>query len=120
MPIGQDYTVNGPARSEIDAMDEPVVVEFGTSWCGYCAAAQPLIADAFSKHPEVRHIKIEDGKGRPAGRSFGVKLWPTLIFMNRGKEITRVVRPRDSQEIDRALYRLKGIPESGESNLLEG
>lgn len=119
MPIDQDYTTHGPTRAEIDAMDGPVVVEFGTSWCGYCAAAQPLIADAFSKHPDVRHIKIEDGKGRPAGRSFGVKLWPTLIFMDRSKEVARVVRPGDSQEIARALARLKGGAGSGESKLPE-
>ncbi len=46
-----------------------------------------------AKLPEVRHLKIEDGKGRPLGRSFQVKLWPTLVFMRDGKIIKQVARP---------------------------
>ena len=52
------------------------------------------------RHPAVRHIKVEDGKGKPLGRSFGVKLWPTLILMENGKEKGRVVRPNDTAEIE--------------------
>ena len=79
------------------------MVEFGTSWCGYCRAAQPAIAAALDGHRGVRHVKIEDGSGRPLGRSFGVKLWPTLVFLADGKEVARLVRPRDRRAIDAAL-----------------
>jgi thioredoxin 1 len=92
-----------PTRAEIDALREPAMLEFGTSWCGYCRAAQPLIAGAMVDRSAIRHIKVEDGKGRPLGRSFRVKLWPTLIFLKKGKEIARVVRPGDSASIRQAL-----------------
>ena len=42
---------------------------------------------------DVTHLKIEDGRGRPLGRSFGVKLWPTLVLLRDGQERARVVRP---------------------------
>ena len=77
---------NEPSRDAIDALEQPVLIEFGTAWCGHCQAALPLIAAALAKHPRVRHIKVEDGPGRRLGRSFGVKLWPTLIFLRRGVE----------------------------------
>lgn len=48
---------------------------------------------ALSEHPEVPVVWVEDGKGRPLGRSFRVKLWPTLIFLQDGAEVARVVRP---------------------------
>jgi thioredoxin 1 len=80
-----------------------MVVEFGTDWCGFCRAAQPLIAQAFQGHGAVKHMKIEDGSGRPLGRSFRVKLWPTLVFMLGGKEVARLVRPGDVSEIRDAL-----------------
>ncbi|MCK9389522.1 MAG: thioredoxin family protein [Sulfuritalea sp.] len=92
-----------PTRAEIDALQQPAVIEFGASWCGHCAAAQPLIVAALAKHPQVRHIKVEDGPGRSLGRSFRVKLWPTLIFLSHGQEVERLVRPADSSAVERAL-----------------
>lgn len=97
------YAAIEPSRAEIDTLEGPLVIEFGAPWCGYCRAAQPLIASAFSKHPAVRHLKIEDGRGRRLGRSFRVKLWPTLVFLSHGKEVTRLVRPTDSAAIGKAL-----------------
>jgi thioredoxin 1 len=97
------YSNKEPTRAALDAMDGPTVVEFGTDWCGICQAAQPLITASLAGQPALRHLKIEDGPGRPLGRSFKVKLWPTLIFMNRGKEVARVVRPTDPRAISEAL-----------------
>lgn len=102
------YSQSPPSREEIDALQEPVVIEFGTPWCGYCRRAQPLIEAALAEHPEIRHIKIEDGRGRRLGRTFGVKLWPTLVFLSRGRELARVVRPVDASEIREALGHLAG------------
>lgn len=100
------YSGNEPPRAEVDALPGPAVVEFGSNTCGFCRAAQPLIEEAFAAHPGMRHIKIEDGKGRPLGRSFRVKLWPTLVFLKDGKEIDRVVRPSDAGEMKAALARI--------------
>ena len=101
--MDEKYSANAPTRDEVDALAGPAVVEFGTSWCGHCQAAQPAIRDAFEQHAQVHHIKVEDGSGRPLGRSFGVKLWPTLVFLRDGKELARVVRPRETPAISAAL-----------------
>jgi thioredoxin 1 len=92
-----------PTRAAVDALKGATVVEFGTSWCGVCRAAQPAIAAALARHPDVRHLKVEDGPGRPLGRSFRVKLWPTLVFLRDGRETRRLVRPREAHAIDQAL-----------------
>ena len=95
-----------PSRAEVDALAGATVLEFGAPWCGHCRAAQPLIAQAFASHPDVRHIKIEDGKGKPLGRSYIVKLWPSLIFLRDGKELARLVRPTEAHVIEQALARI--------------
>ena len=87
-------------REQVDAFQDPTVLEFGATWCGYCQAAQADIASVMGHHPEVRHLKIEDGKGRPLGRSFRVKLWPTLIYLEKGVEKARVVRPGSAGDIE--------------------
>lgn len=95
-----------PSATTVQEFRGPAVLEFGTDWCGYCQAAQPLIERAFSGNEGVRHIKVEDGPGRPLGRSFRVKLWPTLIFLNDGTEVARVVRPTDAAAISAALAKI--------------
>jgi len=82
-----------PTREEVDAMTGPVLVEFGTPWCGFCQGAQKDIVDLLVKHPEVRHVKVEDGPGRRLGRSFRVKLWPNLVFMKDGAVVKQLARP---------------------------
>jgi thioredoxin 1 len=106
MALSTQFAEPEPERSEIDALKGPAVVEFGTAWCGYCRRAQPLIAEALAAHPGVRHIKVADASGRRLGRSFGVKLWPTLVFLKDGKETARLVRPAQAGEIAAALARI--------------
>ena len=95
-----------PPRTDIDALPGPTLLEFGAPWCEYCQAAQAPLETAFAGHPGVRHIKIEDGKGRPLGRSFKVKLWPTLVFLDNGREVARLVRPTDAADIARELEQI--------------
>jgi thioredoxin 1 len=100
------YSDIEPSRAEVDKLEGATVVEFGSPWCGYCRAAQPLIAQAFVEHPDVRHIKVADASGKRLGRSFGVKLWPTLVFLKDGKEVSKLVRPREVTAISEALAKI--------------
>jgi thioredoxin 1 len=97
------YSQTEPPRAEVDALPGPTLLEFGSPWCGHCRRAQPLIAQALAAHPRVRHLKIADARGRRLGRSFGVKLWPTLVLLADGREVARLVRPTDAGEIGKAL-----------------
>ena len=98
-----DYAEAEPARAEVDALQGPTLLEFGSPTCGHCRRAQPLIAEALAAHPRLRHLKIADASGKRLGRSYGVKLWPTLVMLADGKEVARLVRPTDAGVIGKAL-----------------
>ena len=100
------YATTAPDRAAVDALAGATVLEFGTDWCGHCKAAQPFIGEALADRPGLRHMKIEDGPGRPLGRSYRVKLWPTLVFLQDGQEVGRTVRPPGAADIRTELARL--------------
>ena len=106
MSYTRSYAISEPTRVEVDALAGATVIEFGAPWCGHCIGAQPLLEAALARHPDVRHLKIEDGRGRPLGRSFRIKLWPTLVLLRDGEEQARVVRPMEAGEIDQLLARI--------------
>jgi len=106
MIMNTTYANPEPTREAVDALKGPALLEFSVPWCPHCQAAQPLIAEALAKVPDMPHLKVEDGKGRRLGRSYQVKLWPTLIFLKEGSEVARLVRPPLSQDISDALARI--------------
>jgi thioredoxin 1 len=82
-----------PTREQIDGTRGPVLLEFGTAWCGHCRALAHVVSTLLERHPEVRHLKVEDGPGRALGRSFGVRLWPNLVFLKDGVVVRQLARP---------------------------
>lgn len=90
-------------RDEVDELPGATVLQFGTNWCGYCRAGEKAIEPVLGTADGLRRILVEDGKGRPLGRSYRVKLWPTLIFLADGEEVARVVRPWSSADVSAAM-----------------
>jgi thioredoxin 1 len=107
MSTGYLQPIAAPARQDVDRMPGLMVLEFGTDWCGICQSAQPRIAAFLTRYPQVRQVKVEDGPGRKLGRSFGVKLWPTLVFLKDGVVVRQLARPGDA-ELEEAFAALVG------------
>lgn len=102
------YDTAQPERSAIDATPGVVALDFGANWCGYCRAAEPAIDQALVDYPHARHVRVEDGPGRALGRSFRIKLWPTIVILKDGQEVARVVRPETADEVRMALAQAGG------------
>jgi len=103
MAYTRAYESSEPPRSAVEAWPGLTLLEFGAPWCGHCIGAQSALQQVLANRPELRHVKIEDGSGRPLGRSFRVKLWPTLVLLRDGQELARRVRPTERDEIEQLL-----------------
>lgn len=116
-PVFPAYEPRTLSRADVDACKGPLVLDFGTEWCGHCRAARGVVEAALQAHAshapglrQVPHVRVEDGSGRRLGRSFGVKLWPTLVFLRDGVELARLVRPRAADELVAALQAIDPLP----------
>lgn len=93
------YQSNAPDLAEVEAKRGLVLLDFGTDWCGHCVAARPAVDAWVEPLDDIEHLRVEDGRGRLLGRAFTVKLWPTLVLLRDGREIARVVRPREAGDL---------------------
>ena len=101
-----DYAEEVFTFKQVGELSGDVVLEFGAPWCGHCQAASSPIKEAVTERSGLRHIKIYDEKGKPLGRAFKVKLWPTLILLHNGNEVARLVRPLRSDEVREFISKL--------------
>ena len=102
MAFDDEYHESTLTREELEQLAGPVVVEFGANSCGICGGFTPQAAAAFEPYSQVQHIRVEDGRGKRLGRAFGVKLWPTFVFLRDGQVVQQSVRP-DREDVERGL-----------------
>jgi thioredoxin 1 len=110
MPYEAEYRdeSRAPTRVEIDSEQGLVLLEFGTAWCGHCRALALKVSELLKRHPEVKHVKVEDGPGRPLGRSFEVRLWPSFVFLRDGKVVRQLARPSHAK-LEEAFVALAAV-----------
>jgi thioredoxin 1 len=97
MPFEAVYREDEPTRDEVDRSPGLLVLEFGAGWCGHCQALSPTVQTLLDDNPQVQHVRISDGRGKPLGRSFRVKLWPTIVLIRDGQVVSQLVRPSPSE-----------------------
>ena len=113
MPFDPIYHEQNLTRTDVAKIPGPVLLEFGANWCGICSHFAPQLEELLNEFPEVQHIKVEDGRGKPLGRSFRVKLWPTLVFLRDGEVIQQISRPgqREARQGLEAITRVESKKE---------
>ena len=97
MPFMRDYPAAEPAGADVEAQAGWLLLGSVHPGVAIARARSPL--QAFVDAHDLVHWKIEDGKGKPLGRAFKVKLWPTVVLLHDGQEVARVVRPVDSADL---------------------
>jgi len=93
------YATEAPDIAQIETTTGFTLLNFGTDWCTHCQAAIPPVSEFLQQNNQLTHTAVEDGKGRSLGRHYQVKLWPSLILLNNGKEVARVVRPTTADDL---------------------
>lgn len=100
MPFDPEYHEESPSREDVDQISGKLVLEFGANWCGHCQGLSPTVESLLTDVDDIQHVRVADGKGKRLGRSFQVKLWPTLVFLNDGEIVGQLVRPTPEEAQD--------------------
>ncbi len=62
--------------------DKPALVDFYATWCGPCKALAPVLEQLAEEYAgEIYIYKVDAEKERGVATAFGIRAYPTLLFI---------------------------------------
>jgi thioredoxin 1 len=90
----------------IEASTKPVFLDFWANWCGPCKMLGPTFERLAEKYGEqVTFAKIDVDELPDIANKFGIKSIPTLILLQGGNVVEKLVGLRSEQELAQVLSR---------------
>ena len=105
---GRPVTVTDATFAEqVERSPLPVVVDRWAAWCGPCRMVAPVIYQlAAEMAGRVRFAKVNVDENPAIASRFQVRSIPTLLVIQGGREVDRIVGAQPKAEIVRRLDRL--------------
>ena len=80
--------------------EDKILVDFFATWCGPCKMLAPVLEKAES---EIKVIKVDTDEFDDLAREYGVMSIPTLVLLEKGKEVKRNVGFIDKNNLEKFL-----------------
>jgi thioredoxin 2 len=89
---------------QVERAPLPVLVDAWAAWCGPCRMVAPIIDElAAELHGQVRFAKLNVDENPRTAQRFDVRSIPTLLVMQNGREVDRIVGAQPKDEIRKRL-----------------
>jgi len=85
---------------ELIKNEEKVLVDFFATWCGPCKMLSPILEQVDSN---IKAIKIDTDKFDDLAREYGIMSIPTLVLLEKGKEVKRNIGFIGKEQIETFL-----------------
>jgi thioredoxin 1 len=67
------------------------IIKFGADWCGPCKRLTPIIEQLQLNIPELQIQTVDVDESPELSRKYQIKVLPTVIVLEDGQEINRLV-----------------------------
>ena len=96
--------INSQNVDSLIAGDQPVVLDFGATWCGPCQMVAPII-DELAKEYEGKVVigKCDVDQDQDLPGRFGVRNIPTIIFVKGGEVVEKKVGAQSKDSLKKSI-----------------
>lgn len=94
----------------LEASSKPVFLDFWADWCGPCKMLAPTFERLAEKYSDaVTFAKINVDELPDVANKFAIRSIPTLVLLQAGNVIERLVGLRSEQELAQVLSRFTNV-----------
>ena len=83
--------------------DKKVLLDFWATWCGPCQMIAPVLEQIAQEREDIVVAKIDTDKEMALAIQFGIVSIPTLIVMDKGEQVGKLVGFRPKADIEKIL-----------------
>jgi len=80
-----------------------VLLDFWATWCGPCQMIAPVLEEIAADREDVTVAKIDVDKEMELAIKFGIVSIPTLIVMDKGQQVGKLIGFRPKADIEKLL-----------------
>ena len=78
-------------ETEVLNSEKRVLIDFYADWCGPCNRLFPLVNKVASENKDIKVVRIDVDQNEDLMNQYNVRSIPTLVVIEKGKEINRQV-----------------------------
>ena len=80
--------------------EDKILVDFFATWCGPCKMLAPILEKVES---DIKVIKVDTDEFDELSREYGVMSIPTVVLIEKGKEVKRNIGFIDKDNLEKFL-----------------
>lgn len=83
--------------------ENKVLLDFWATWCGPCQMIAPVLEEIATEREDITVAKVDVDKEMELAIQFGIASIPTLVVMDKGQAVNKLIGFRPKADIEKLL-----------------